>query len=488
MNKKRISEMARNNKFAMIGHGVNALIVCAMCILQAVELKREPWHIAVALALGFIPVIGEVVFWLKNKETTMIKHFVGYGYALFYTFFLFTSANHMFFLMVIPMVLVISVYNDIAYSIKINAGLIIENIIAVAIWVNKDKFACEDINSAVVQILIIVMIAVYSVITSAVLNSNSTDKINDIKEKQNQVEDMLAHISLIAKETKSGVINMNKILGNLCESSCETKENMTLVTMGVKDTAEAVQEQLVQTEAIQQKVDSTDEVASFITESMSQNLEVLETGKRDVAVLVEQVEDSVKNGTEVADKLNNLDVYIKEMNSIVELISGITSQTSLLSLNASIEAARAGEAGKGFAVVASEISNMATQTKDATVHITELIGNISNAITEVVEVIYQMIEGINEEKQTTINTADSFENIQKTTVAVQENIIKLASDIKELKAANKVIVESVQRISGVSEEVYASADKTLHGEEANAEMLDEIYITLQKVLALTKNE
>lgn len=49
--------------------------------------------------------------------------------------------------------------------------------------------------------------------------------------------------------------------------------------------------------------------------------------------------------------------------------------------------------------MATEISGMASQTNEATVHITELIENVSTAITEVVEVIYQMISGINEEKQ-----------------------------------------------------------------------------------------
>ena len=89
---------------------------------------------------------------------------------------------------------------------------------------------------------------------------------------------------------------------------------------------------------------------------------------------------------------------MEQMNTIVELIKSIASQTSLLAPNASIEAARAGEAGKGFAVVATEISGMASQTNEATVHITELIENVSTAISEVVEVIYQMISGINEEK------------------------------------------------------------------------------------------
>lgn len=82
------------------------------------------------------------------------------------------------------------------------------------------------------------------------------------------------------------------------------------------------------------------------------------------------------------------------MNSIVEIISNIASQTSLLALNASIEAARAGEAGRGFSVVASEISTMANQTTDATQEITDLIGNVSSAVTSVVEVVKDMIAAI----------------------------------------------------------------------------------------------
>ena len=125
---------------------------------------------------------------------------------------------------------------------------------------------------------------------------------------------------------------------------------------------------------------------------MEKTLSVLEKGKADMDTLVGEVEVSVRNSANAADKLETLNQYISEMNTIVELINGVTSQTSLLALNASIEAARAGEAGKGFAVVASEISELATQTKSATTNITQLIGNVSGSITEVVTVIREMID------------------------------------------------------------------------------------------------
>ena len=62
--------------------------------------------------------------------------------------------------------------------------------------------------------------------------------------------------------------------------------------------------------------------------------------------LKEQAEDSARNSELAAQKLETLDHYMQEMHSIVEIISKIANQTSLLALNASIEAARAGEAGR----------------------------------------------------------------------------------------------------------------------------------------------
>ena len=90
-----------------------------------------------------------------------------------------------------------------------------------------------------------------------------------------------------------------------------------------------------------------------------------------------QVSDVAVEANERCEaQIGTLASRVRSIDEVVELISGITEQTSLLALNATIEAARAGEAGRGFAVVAQEVKSLAAQVSQAT-------GTISQHIREV---------------------------------------------------------------------------------------------------------
>lgn len=488
MDKRTISDMERNNRTAMYCHLLEAVIIAVTFLAELLAGNRTVLSALIVIVLALGPVIAEFYFWNGDHETPMIKHLVAIGFAVMYTFILFTTTNSMTFLYVVPMVVIISIYNDSAYTVKITIGIILENLIVVFGGALTGLFGFRDMGSGLLQLMVIVLVGVYSYIAAKVSGANSRQKVESIKEAQDKTENILGDVSRISQLMQTGIQEIHEKVERLQEASHTTKEAMVDVTAGAADTAEAVQKQLQQTETIGQRVELVSEAAAAIAERMSQTLEVLETGNHDVEKLVGEVELSVQNSVDAADKLETLNQYIVEMNSIVELISGITAQTSLLALNASIEAARAGEAGKGFAVVATEISALATQTKEATAHITALIGNVSGSITQVVTVIRGMIDGINAEKESTGRTAASYGIIEEHTYAIRDNVERLTDSVGQLKEANQEIADSVQTISAVSEEVAAHANETLEAEEENMKHLLVIAGKSQELIALAQNQ
>lgn len=486
MEHKMISELERNNKAAMIAHTIEAGVMVIFCLLQVTAGMRSMGLFVLDLILGLGPVIAEIFFWKRNHETSMIKHLVAIGFAVFYTFTLFTCTNNLVFTFVIPMILMVSIFNDTKYSIEINAGTVILSIMMCIVGAKTGAMGYEGMDDAIIMVVVMILSAIFSFYSARISHANSEQKLKQAQDAQNESEKLLADMKYISEGLHDGIRDIYKDLEKLSDASQSTKESMSQLSTGATETADAVQKQTYQTEAIQNKVSLVTDATDSISTSMQHTLQVLDEGSKDIELLVGQVDASVETGAEVADKLQKLDSYVDEMHSIVNLISGIANQTSMLALNASIEAARAGEAGRGFAVVASQVTGMAAQTKDATVHITELITNVSTAISEVVTVINQMLEGIQEEKQSTSNTADSFTNIQTNTLTIQENVTHLVQSIDELKDANQMIVDSIQTISAISQEVSAHANETVSAEEANVDIIYSIDRKMQDLIQYIK--
>jgi methyl-accepting chemotaxis protein len=420
------------------------------------------------------PVAGEFISYKKMHDTKMIKHFVGIGYAILYTFVMFTTNNHFTFVYVIPMLIAITVYNDFKYSLPIEVGMVIVNVVQLVMFFQKGIYTKADMASVEIQFFVIVLICGIQLYTSMVTERLNQWKLAEIKAEHEKTEELLMRIMDTSDKMTQQIAESAQKTASLGESMQAMKESMEEVNSGSNDTAEAVQSQLNQTEEIQAMVEQVEKGTENIIDSMNQNKEAIAQGNANVGILVKQAEETVESGKKVTEELSQLDTYMSQMNSILDIINSITSQTSLLALNASIEAARAGDAGRGFAVVASEISQMAQQTKDSTVQISQLIENVSNAIQMVVEVSGSMISMIESQNETTEKTAESFTVIEKNSDNVYGHSNELAAYVTKLADANKKIVDSISTISAISEEVAAHASDTLSATESNNVIVEEL--------------
>ncbi len=165
---------------------------------------------------------------------------------------------------------------------------------------------------------------------------------------------------------------------------------------------------------------------------------------------------SVDNTREQMDRavaaMEDISRASEEIRTIVKALEGITSETSLLSLNASIEAARAGEAGRGFAVVAESVGKLANESTQSTESITGLIGNALESIERGTAIVSK--------------AADSLNDITENTAKVDEVIVKLNEQSKlqndlmqEIDALSRSILDVVSDNSAVSQECAASSSE-----------------------------
>ena len=164
MNKeyKEKSELASNNTTAMSAHILIALVYAVTFIGEAVLGNRSVAYAILVTLLALISPAMEIAYWRKDPENIMIKHLVASGFAVLYTFVMFTTTNAMIYVYVIPMILAISVYNDSKYAIKINIGVILVNLISVVGGEITGKLGYVDKGSGMIQMTVIILACLMS--------------------------------------------------------------------------------------------------------------------------------------------------------------------------------------------------------------------------------------------------------------------------------------------------------------------------------------
>ena len=87
---------------------------------------------------------------------------------------------------------------------------------------------------------------------------------------------------------------------------------MEEINSGITSTAEAVQHQLLQTEAIQGRIENVQESADKIEQNIALTMSAVATGNEDVSELVAQADRSVEISDKVIEDLNSLKTNLVE--------------------------------------------------------------------------------------------------------------------------------------------------------------------------------
>ncbi len=202
---------------------------------------------------------------------------------------------------------------------------------------------------------------------------------------------------------------------------------------------------------------------NLITDKTSEIDENAQRVKESAGAAKERVDEGQRQMRDMLETMDSIHRDMQEIITISQLIEDISSQTSLLSLNASIEAARAGEAGKGFAVVAQEIGHLAQQTALSLEKTGAIIGKASMAIDQ----------GMRNAQ----DTAESFYKVDQATsefTEISDNLIRITLQQKEAIDMASQEVQTVLTIADTNQQLARETDETAAVSLNQVEELEQI--------------
>ena len=355
-----------------------------------------------------------------------------------------------------PLVKVSTIIEDVANgNIEADFSVVKESNDEIGLIIEKMKELTQSLGSIVGKIRN----------SSDTMSSNSYE-LNDTSSQTLAANNEISKaVEDVAEGSTGMAASISKINENLLEMSNETKDNNASVDE-IKNQTVAVQD--------------SSKIMNDKIKSMQDSSHKMDEGISAISKRIETVNTTV-------DKVSN----------IVSVIEEISSETNLLSLNASIEAARAGDAGKGFAVVAQEIRVLSDNTNTELENIKQIISSLveecrycvqaSGTIVEdnakqkeEIKAVLDEFGSLDEQIQKTAEKADEIEELVTAMIELNDDITKSSNSLTDVSAANAAATEEM---NANIEELNAM----MHGVSEMAEHMNNESDGLKEALSFFNN-
>lgn len=329
----------------------------------------------------------------------------------------------------------------------------------------------------------------------------SNDEIGLIIEKMKELTQSLG--SIVGKiRNSSDTMSSNSY--ELNDTSSQTLAANNEISKAVEDVAEGSTGMAASISKINENLlemsNETKDINASVDEIKNQTTAVQDSSKI-MNDKIKSMQDSSHKMDEgisaISKRIETVNTTVDKVSNIVSVIEEISSETNLLSLNASIEAARAGDAGKGFAVVAQEIRVLSDNTNTELENIKQIISSLveecrycvqaSGTIVEdnakqkeEIKAVLDEFGSLDEQIQKTAEKADEIEELVTAMIELNDDITKSSNSLTDVSAANAAATEEM---NANIEELNAM----MHGVSEMAEHMNDESDGLKEALSFFRN-
>ena len=266
----------------------------------------------------------------------------------------------------------------------------------------------------------------------------------------------------------------------------DTNSTMEQVECAVGEIATGATNQATETQAVivmGGMIEKTTNEVSALKNNADEMKKISGDAKRILNDLMRENEVTRESINEIFIQTNTTNASAMKIKEATAMITAISEETNLLSLNASIEAARAGEQGKGFAVVATEVGALAVQSSESAEKIADMIREIQECIKACVKLMEEGVDSAQEGVDLAEDTKVSFEGINDKINEISNEIRSIADIVQETSDGVDSLQAAIETIEEIAGEV---SENTGNISDAVNEQSDMMYRVKEEISELAQ--
>ena len=280
------------------------------------------------------------------------------------------------------------------------------------------------------------------------------------------VESLADGLNGVITEIRTQSDNLYGTSEELASDANDTVNSVRQVEIAVSEVAEGASSQA------QETADATSNVISMggMIEKANSDVERLSESSKAIGEAVDEAteildellainEKAVKSIDMIYERTNTTNKSVEDIKAAINIITSISEETNLLSLNASIEAARAGEQGRGFAVVASQIQKLAEQSNESAKQIEDITEKLIEDSQQAVSGMQDVREIMNKQSTNVKNTNSAFDKVKDNIEVSIEGVKEITNLTGKLDSTRTAVTDTVQDLSAIAEENAASSQE-----------------------------
>lgn len=313
-----------------------------------------------------------------------------------------------------------------------------------------------------------------------VLAKAFNEMIDELKVLVRKVIEESQQVAASSEELTAGAEQSALAAGQVAESVEEMTHSVRLQTDATGSAAAVIEELSGSAQEISANTNHVAQRAHEAAQQANEGIKLIDNAIQQI----DRINSTVSNSAEIVQRLGERS---KEVDLIVETISGIAEQTNLLALNAAIEAARAGEQGRGFSVVSEEVRKLAEQSQDATKQIAEIITLIQK---ETLLAVEAMKVGTNEVKEGIVvveNAGNTFHAIAGLVNNVSDQVLDISNAVEQMAQGNQDVVASISSIDKMGTNVADEAQSISAATQQQLASMEEISSSSQTLAKMAED-